>query len=59
MSDITTENDNFARNPPCKLCDKQIWGIAKITFTVGTEKPTLLHTVCYERICENAGMDKQ
>jgi hypothetical protein len=38
--------------PLCTECGKEIWGIAKIQFTIGVELPTLLHSVCYERLKE-------
>jgi len=41
--------------PLCKECNKEIWGISKIWFTLGIELPTILHSSCYERLKENAG----
>jgi hypothetical protein len=48
----------MTEHPLCKECNKEILGIAKIQFTIGVELPTLLHSVCYERLQENAGADK-
>lgn len=45
--------------PICKECGKEIWSIAKVTHTIGVELPTHLHSVCYERLLENAGRDKE
>lgn len=45
-------------HPRCKECGKEIWGITKIVYTIGVEFPINLHTVCYERLLENAGADK-
>lgn len=42
----------------CSECGKQIWGIVKTTERIGTEKPTYLHTVCYERLKEFEWMYK-
>lgn len=36
----------------CKECGKEIWGISKMVFTLGVELPTLLHSVCHERLKE-------
>lgn len=38
----------------CTYCGKQIWSIVGIQFMQGVESPTLLHTVCYERLKDMA-----
>ncbi len=45
-------------HPLCRQCGKEVWGIAKILYTLGVEMPTVLHSVCYEQLLENAGGDK-
>ena len=34
----------------CCECGKKIYGIAKVTLTLGIEVPRFLHSVCYERL---------
>lgn len=48
----------FTVRPLCKECNKEIWGISKVFETMGTEKPTYLHSVCYERLKEIEWMFK-
>ncbi len=48
----------FINYPKCIECEKEIWGISHIRFTIGMEHPALLHSVCYEQLKENAGGDK-
>jgi hypothetical protein len=42
----------MTEHPLCRECNKEIWGISHIKFIIGSELPTLLHTVCYERLKE-------
>jgi len=49
----------MTEHPICRECGKEIWGISHIQFTIGVELPTLLHSVCYEILLENAGRDKE
>lgn len=38
--------------PPCTYCDKEIWAISHIKYTIGVELPALLHMDCYNRLKE-------
>lgn len=60
MTDYTTYGGVYypeVKRPICEECNKEIWGISHIKFTLGVEKPVLLHAVCYERLLENAGKE--
>jgi hypothetical protein len=42
----------MTEHPLCQECHKEIWGISHIQLTMGVEEPTLLHSVCWERLKE-------
>jgi hypothetical protein len=58
MTDITTPENSLVKYPKCAICAKEIWGIVDIRYTIGTERPKVLHAVCFEELYENEGMDK-
>ena len=41
---------NEIQRPACTECGKEIWGISRMLFTIGVERPSLLHAVCFERL---------
>ena len=49
MTEIAS-SDKMVVRPPCAECGKEVWGIAQVFHTIGTELPVHLHAVCYEHM---------
>ena len=50
MELVFIAENEMTKHPNCKECNKEIWGISHIKYTLGVERPVLLHSVCYERL---------
>ena len=51
MTEIAS-SDKMVVRPPCAECGKEVWGIAQVFHTIGTEIPVHLHADCYYRLKE-------
>jgi hypothetical protein len=56
---ITTSKDNIVFKPFCDECGKEIFGLVQATCLIGAERPTFMHTACYERLKEYEFMYKE
>ena len=60
MTEITTNENNLLMTVHCNICGGEIYGITRVVLRIGLEKAAsaFVHSICLERLKENAGMDK-